>query len=119
MKKLISTDMGYLSPENVRYLVEQNILVKNPKREPTVLEPDYISKFEWHDGASSVNVISWIMEDVKEVTGVSEPDGIITVMRKGFENKYPIVQNVWSYWQIARANSVDKKGYHKKSGRKL
>ena len=119
MRQLINTDMGYLSAENVRYLIKQHILIKNTDPHKHALSCDYVTRYEWRDGISALNVISWIMQDIEGTTGIRDTDDQITVMRKGFKNRYPAVHDAWSYWTIAKTNHQNRIGFKGRTKKRL
>lgn len=90
--EIYETGVGHLSEDNIRYLVMQGVLVHVngfPIR-------DNITR----DGDRFIQVYSfyrWVYEDIESALEIIGPEQIVSVMRNGGSDKYPVVASISNY----------------------
>lgn len=88
---LITTEIGLMSSENVKYLLQQGVINKD-----LGIKYKLINNSDFKRPVQLWSLYCLVSEDVSKETGIKDPNEIVTVMREGLdlEQKYPRVESI-------------------------
>ena len=88
------TEAGLFTADNVKYLLEQNILTVDKKTQTYAIKFHRVNNGEIKD-LLSWSLYRWVYEDIVIGSKVTDPEAVINIMRKGCNiTNYPRVENV-------------------------
>jgi len=92
--ELLNTELGWLSRDNVIYLNNQGVLMRADNDSIGIANNKKIIS------GREVQVYSlfcWIKDDIMELLKFKDINDVVDVMRTGYENRYPMVDNIMKY----------------------
>ena len=111
------TEIGFLDVENIKYLLDQGVLVKS--KEGVVIRSHERHSSYLDRDIQIWSMYRWVFEDIRTVTGVTDMNAVLDIMRKG-DAKYPQVTNIFTSGErICQTAKSKRKGEGKANKKKF